>query len=88
MTEEKSTKHVCHITTVHDVADVRILHRELATLADAGFETSIIARNQAGALRRRTRNQFAQPTVHVTSPSYTDSKDHPAVTLPHINVAQ
>jgi glycosyltransferase involved in cell wall biosynthesis len=34
---------VCHITTVHPVDDHRILHKECASLRDAGYDVSLIA---------------------------------------------
>lgn len=37
---------VCHITTVHDSQDTRILHRECVSLAEHGFEVHLIVANQ------------------------------------------
>jgi glycosyltransferase involved in cell wall biosynthesis len=34
---------VCHITTVHPVDDHRILHKECASLRDAGYDVTLIA---------------------------------------------
>src|SRR5659263_62748 len=34
---------VCHITTVHSSADVRIFHKECKTLAREGYEVYLIA---------------------------------------------
>ena len=36
-------KRVCHITTVHPVDDHRILHKECASLRDAGYDVTLIA---------------------------------------------
>lgn len=37
------TVRICHVTTVHTATDVRIAHKELATLAAGGYEAWLIA---------------------------------------------
>lgn len=41
------TKRVVHVTTVHGRDDPRVMHREIRTLADAGYDVSLIARGDA-----------------------------------------
>jgi glycosyltransferase involved in cell wall biosynthesis len=36
-------RRVCHITTVHPVDDHRILHKECASLRDAGYDVTLVA---------------------------------------------
>lgn len=36
---------VCHITTVHDLSDVRIFYKECRTLKEEGYEVYLVAKN-------------------------------------------
>lgn len=38
---------ICHITNIHDWNDTRIFYKECVTLADAGYQVSLIAPNAA-----------------------------------------
>jgi glycosyltransferase involved in cell wall biosynthesis len=60
-------KRVCHITTVHPADDHRILHKECASLRDAGYDVTLIAPAERDgmvggvpvvALRAPARNRF------------------------------
>jgi glycosyltransferase involved in cell wall biosynthesis len=46
MAEKISHIKICHITTVHTAFDVRIFHKECASLAGYGFDTYLIARHR------------------------------------------
>lgn len=43
-------RRVCHITTVHPFDDHRILHKECATLRDAGYAVTLVAPHEGDAL--------------------------------------
>ena len=38
---------VCHLSSVHQTKDVRIFHKECASLADAGFDVSLVVPGEA-----------------------------------------
>lgn len=38
----RSRSKVCHLSSVHKVNDVRVFHKECATLADAGFDVTFV----------------------------------------------
>ena len=38
---------VCHVTSAHNSTDVRIFHKECASLAKAEYETYLVARGES-----------------------------------------
>ena len=55
MENEKDPIKVCHLTSVHSRADVRVFYKECASLSDAGFEVHLIV---ADGLGRSRKNQI------------------------------
>ncbi len=48
-------RRVCHITTVHPVDDHRILHKECASLSEAGYDVTLIAPHDRDGVLRGVR---------------------------------
>ena len=44
--------HVCHITTIHPSKDVRIFHKECASIANAGYKVTLLVGNGIDELSR------------------------------------
>ncbi len=68
MVDNVSKIKVCHITSAHNSDDIRIFHKECASLAKAGYDTYLVAKGES-------REEKGVHVVGVDPPPAADSKE-------------